>query len=164
MLVLAGSSRQPVGSGNCLFPPAAHAPGTRSFPTEHNPQSVQSRIVYSVYVVDNSYYIHTHTRTHTYTCTRKRARTRYDTPITVLEECHGTVVLSSKTELHADKIVLRIVQSIAQLMHVRSHTFTVTLSDLDIHIVHINVYTHSYRNYASVLINYEHNATYKFCN
>ncbi|XP_076623337.1 MYC binding protein highwire isoform X2 [Colletes latitarsis] len=26
----AGSSRQPVGSGNCLFPPAAHAPGGRS--------------------------------------------------------------------------------------------------------------------------------------
>lgn len=48
MLLLAGSSRQPVGSGNCLFPPATHAPGTRSFPTRHNPQSVQLTIAYSV--------------------------------------------------------------------------------------------------------------------
>jgi len=30
MLILAGSSRQPAVSGNCLFPPAANAPGTRS--------------------------------------------------------------------------------------------------------------------------------------
>jgi len=30
MLILAGSSRQPAVSGNCLFPPAANAPGTSS--------------------------------------------------------------------------------------------------------------------------------------
>lgn len=57
MLLLAGSSRQPVGSGNCLFPPAAHAPGTRSFPTRHNPHSVTVNdtyiYIYSVYIVFN---------------------------------------------------------------------------------------------------------------
>lgn len=57
MLLLAGSSRQPVGSGNCLFPPAAHAPGTRSFPTRHNPHSVPLTIhIYSVYIVFNCCY------------------------------------------------------------------------------------------------------------
>lgn len=50
MLLLAGSSRQPVGSGNCLFPPAAHAPGTRSFPTRHNPHSVPLTIRVYIYI------------------------------------------------------------------------------------------------------------------
>lgn len=56
MLLLAGSSRQPVGSGNCLFPPAAHAPGTRSFPTRHNPRSVNDTCIY-IYIVYTYRYI-----------------------------------------------------------------------------------------------------------
>jgi len=34
MLILAGSSRQPAVSGNCLFPPTANVPGIRFYPTE----------------------------------------------------------------------------------------------------------------------------------